>query len=442
MEEKTLQTKTASHGLKKEEDEVTISSEEWNEISKNLEERHALFYQCWQMGRPRFTTEISTAAIGFNQEGEYMEFVFNPIYWKSLTDYERLFTIGHECLHVILNHGSRAASKEALKENKIINVAMDIVVNHILVNSFGFDRDKIKDWEELCWVETVFKKLGKEKIKTIPNNQSFEYYYNLIKEKNLDEGELKSNDHSNLPNNWNDVIDKLNKDLNESEKDAIKPLIEKHYQPPVKQEKGTGTGGWTFINVEFKKSKKWESIINNWAKKYLKREIESKEQWIRLNRRFSMLADNLFLPTEMEDECDKKDKIPVFMFIDTSGSCYSFKQRFINLAASMPEDIFELRVFTFDTTTEEVDMKGAKSEGRVRFYGWGGTSFSIIEQRIQKEINCTGEDYPEAVFIITDGFGGRVNPLIPNRWHWLLTPSNTKTYIPKESKIYDLKQFC
>ena len=43
-------------------------------------------------------------------------------------------------MHVILNHGHR--SKDSKNKNAA-NVAMDIVVNHLLVDRFGFIREKI-----------------------------------------------------------------------------------------------------------------------------------------------------------------------------------------------------------------------------------------------------------------------------------------------------------
>lgn len=442
MEEKTIHSDSGRGAsiCKINHDETFISSKEWNEISRKLEGTHALFYQCWQMGKPRFSSEIKTAAVGFNENGEFVDFVFNPLFWNSLDEYNRLFVISHECLHIVLNHGVRATKKENYKESQIVNYAMDIVINHTLINSFGFDRDKIKNWKDFCWIDTIFDNLEKDEMLKIPSNQSFEYYYNLIKlNQNFDKN-FDLDEHIFFPKNWEDVIEKLNGVLSDEEKNAIKPLIEKHMDKSNGKTAGKGEGGWTFVNVNFNKNKKWETIIKNWTKKYIKQTLESKEQWVRLNRRFALLGNSLLLPTEMEEDMDVREKILVYLFLDTSGSCWGFKERFMDVVASIPEKLFETKVFTFDTKVEQVNMEEAKTKGKTMIYGWGGTSFYVIERAIQNEIMHGGE-YPEAVFVLTDGFGDYVNPQFPEKWHWILTPHATTSYLPKKSKIYNLKNF-
>ena len=101
------------------------------------------------MGKPVFTQDISTAAIKFNKNGDFLEFVFNYDFWKSLDANNKLFVICHEAMHVILNHGHR--SKDSENKNAA-NVAMDIVVNHLLIDRFGFIREKIlndQDFQDL-----------------------------------------------------------------------------------------------------------------------------------------------------------------------------------------------------------------------------------------------------------------------------------------------------
>src|SRR4051812_38321676 len=99
-----------------------ISDEQWLQISKGPEPPHALFYQCWQMGKPTFTDQVETAAVAFNKDGDYIDFLFNPEFWAGLSHYDRLFVVCHECLHVILNHGHR--SKNATDKYRA-NKALD-----------------------------------------------------------------------------------------------------------------------------------------------------------------------------------------------------------------------------------------------------------------------------------------------------------------------------
>ena len=125
---------------------VKISSEEWLEISLALEPHHAVFYKVWQMGKPVFNEKIETAAVQFDENGDFIWFHFNPTFWKRMQFKDKLFVICHEALHIVLNHGIR--TKDAGMNHRATNVALDIVVNHSLVTNFGFTRTNIEGQED------------------------------------------------------------------------------------------------------------------------------------------------------------------------------------------------------------------------------------------------------------------------------------------------------
>lgn len=410
-----------------------ISHKDWIEISRELEDHHAIFYELWQMGRPLFTDEIATAAVRFAESGEFVEFMFNPEYWNNLTPYERLFVISHECLHVILNHGVRTTQNDNTHR---INTALDIVVNHLLVNSFGFNRKRIRDEDVLCWTDTIFK--DDPKVSEIPTNESYEYYYQKIPEVMTIEVYIVD-DHSKLTKDVSKVIDKLNSRLTPEEKETLKDVIEKHYAQGKKDENekgGSGCGSWSFVNVKPVAAKrKWETVILKWSLKYMRDGLDEHEQWARIARRFELLPQDIFLPSEMEDESKDFDRIPVHLYMDTSGSCVKYKERFFRAALSLPMDRFLVRLFCFDTRVEETTLDSKK------IYGGGGTAFDIIEHNIQKVIKREKTEYPEGVFLITDGMGSPVMPQHSERWHWFLTRRASTNYIPKESKTYKLDDF-
>jgi hypothetical protein len=400
-----------------------LTTDEWIEISHQLEQHHAIFYKLWQMGKPVFTDSIETAAVQFDQDGSWIDFLFNPEFWNSLSLYEKTFVISHECLHVILNHGIRTIDSENRDK---ANKALDIVVNHMLVRCFGFDRSKITTADDLCWVDTIFKNHPQKD--SIPDNESFEFYVQLIPDNPC----LVLDDHSFMGRNWDDVIEKVGEGLSPEQREAMKGFLNQHGCPKA----GTGEGYWTTLDIsEVPKKRKWETIIKKWSKKYLKDDCEDKEQWARIGRRYSLLPNELFLPTEVEDDHFKKDRLPVFFFLDTSGSCYGFKERFFKAALSLPKEKFDIRLFCFDTKVQETSLESRK------IYGGGGTAFNIIENHIQQIMNSENITYPEAVFLITDGFGSSVTPKHPDRWYWFLTPYNSKFYIPQSSKIFELKDF-
>lgn len=440
---------------------VKISRQEWFDLARSLECHHAVFYKLWDMGKPIFTNQIDTAAVSFDKHGKLVMFMFNPKFWEKLDLYNKQFVICHEALHVILNHGARfrdATDKQAG------NVAMDVVVNHLLCRSFGFERDKIIGQENLCWIDTVFKG-EKYEGKAPPDDEMFEYYYNLFdKYTILVKGGKRGKDGKNgmggMPNgvlddhsfleedeDFDEVIDKLNEELSDEEKESLKDVIDKHFQADQNKDEnhkpskaGTGTGAWTFVNAKVKKKRKWETVIKNWSKKYCKPKDKDVEQWARISRRLALLPSTMFLPSDMEvdDEDFEKGKIDVHFFLDTSGSCWNLKDRFFEAALSLPTDRFNVRLFCFDTAVQETTLESRK------VYGGGGTAFDIIETHIQSI--AAKDKYPEAVFVITDAMGNRVQPQFPKKWYWFITQLNSyrsyaRNYIPEECHLFNLEDY-
>lgn len=390
------------------------------------------------MGKPMFTDAISTAAVSFNEEGDFVHLLFNPDFWKKLTVYERLFVLSHETLHVILNHGFRTADAE---DNEIVNKALDVVVNHLLVNRFGFVRSKISFEKTLCWVDTIWPD------KDIPSDKNFEFYFNLLKKSKPETlGSLSLvDDHSGLaenPKNWQEVIDAFGDVLSDDEKESLREVMEKHFQLPEQDDKtnsqhepGTISGcGWVIVSAQVAKKKKWETVIKKWAKKYDRPELHDVEQWARTNRRFVNLSPDLFLPTDMEVEHDNEGKIQVWFFQDTSGSCAHLAKRFFTAAKSLPDDRFDVKMHCFDTRVFETTLESGK------LFGFGGTCFRSLEAYIQAYMKKNGTKYPQAVFVITDGQGTPVKPEKPEVWYWFLDPFVTHC-IPVTCNKFHLKNF-
>jgi predicted metal-dependent peptidase len=476
-----------------------FSATEMFEISRALEPHHAVFYQLWELGRPRFTTVIPTAAVAFNPKGECIDFVINPDFWEKKTPVQKKFIVAHECLHVLLSHGIRA--KDA-KNPEACNIAMDIVVNELLVSSFGFLRSEVDPATKVkhpLTGEMIDLPKGslvwRDKIKFDPQygkvdaDQTFEYYYNRFEKMSASElGEMGdlADDHSNFkgdgsgsmgkmagkgkPSNKpgknaprlpKDAAEALVKGLSNEEKAELAKKLGKHAAPANKSGKdGEGAEGGdeggslagdhagdlikTMADpAKIAKKKKWETVIQKWSKRFLKNDFKTLDSWIRINRRLIAIPDAALLPSEMEDtELPDKTKIDVFLFLDTSGSCAHLADRFWVAGNSLPPKRFNVRLFCFDTKVYDVNMKEKK------LYGFGGTSFDIIEGAIQADLakqKAAGKanpKYPAAVFIITDGEGNSVKPAKPENWFWFLTQGGTKRYIDTaKSKVFDLAKF-
>lgn len=390
-----------------------LSAEEYLALSVALEKHHSVFQKLWYLGRPIFSHTTPRASVLFNAAGENLDFIINHKFWISKTLNQKAFTVAHECLHVILNHGLRIKN---CANKRLAGLAMDVVANHLLIDRFGFSRLEIDPENELCWIDTVFPDQP-----NLPIDKSFEYYYNLLENSKI----IPTTEHQHEEiQDFSDLISKLDKELPLENKSGLETLINYH-------------GGsesaklWTIVNLpKIKTKRKWETVITRWAKKQLKEAQE--EQWALPSRRLTLISDELLVPSEFEIETFEKDKVEVWAFQDTSGSCAHFKTRFFKAFKSLPQDRFDLKMHCFDTRVYEASL----SEGKL--YGFGGTSFRCIDEYIKSNLKLN-QRHP-FIWILTDGYGDTVSPSRPEKWYWFLS-HDYKNYIPNKSNIFMLKDF-
>lgn len=436
---------------------TTLSLEEWNELSDGLTEFHNIFYRFWTVCRPEFTDKIPTAAVAFDKDGNCIAFMLNYEFWQKLTLNQKLFVICHECLHLILNHGKRGKRifTKGEIERKKLNVAMDICVNEILIERYGFLRNEIDPDNKYVWADKVAAQLG---LPGLATDRCFEYYYNLFKSApdepfTAPDGGTPAvggtvDEHSGSGDDDTDASDALGRVASELDEGELQDLdnmlqderntLQRDTEDSPNFQAGSDPLGHTF-SIKFKpveEKKKWESVIKNWAKKQLVDADREVEQWARTARRFSLLDRTLALPHELEVEHKNptKKKIEVWFFLDTSGSCINLAERFFDAARSLPTKRFDVHLYCFDTVIYPSDLKHRKVSGG------GGTRFDIMEKYIIKNTVKKGGKYPDGVFVITDGLGNVVNPQMPERWFWFLSELHLQC-IPKESKYYNLKDF-
>lgn len=494
-----------------------ISNEEHFAIARELERHHAIFERIWTMSRIRFTKKVPTAGVLFNKKGECIDFIVNKEFWDKQSFKQKCFVLSHECMHIALNHGKRARELFGNRKTMMIsNFAQDLVINHALVNRYGFDRSEIDPNDSYCWLdkllpertdlteaenyETYYNALMEEVEKAEENLQEMMENSELVDDHDFNQGqgmpmeqdgkgeqegqegegdgedgqEGQGNggegedidkedydffDSDDYTDDFSDVIDKLDEELNHHEKETLENFVKENensgeplegegkvggpgsIQKPGANTPGTMAGGsWTFAKeAPPPKKRKWESIVTDWAKKRITETHKEVEQWVFTNRRYSMMEDTgLKLPTEYEvlDDFEEEDRIVTWFFQDTSGSCGSYKDRFFAIAEAMPPKKFDMSLFCFDTKIYETDLESKK------LYGFGGTYFHIIEEYIQRRLS---EDkklrYPDAVFVVTDGYGSDVRPEKPKNWHLIMTPGHSKGNFPEECNFYNLENY-
>jgi len=420
---------------------------EFRELSRELMQHHSIFQKFWKMGNIEFSEKVKTAAVEFDKLGECINFYINEKFWKTISLEKKKFVIAHECLHVLFYHGIRASLLKESDTKQIANVAMDVVVNYTLIDSFGFNKEEIDPGNEYCWVETVFKD------QNIPTGKSFEYYFNLLQQKQQQSGGDGKNkvdqcgskqpgqpgnklvDEHDLLESFNNkkFEDQIQDALDNYDTQNISEMVQEQCEDIKQQIKQAGLNPGGLIKIaKFNKiiKKKWETIIKQWSKKY--NFDKETEQWIHKNRRMSSMPSDLMLPSDYETESEEKNRIDVWFFLDTSGSCAHLGDRFFSAAASLDPKHFDVKLFCFDTHIYETSLKTKKLSG------FGGTTFSCINNYINKE--CNNRKHPSAIFVISDGYANSFNPAFPKKWYFFLTESYLSC-IPKEANIFYLRDY-
>ncbi len=393
----------------------SLFDNDYFKLSKLIEQHHMLFYKMFVLGVPAFSDEMETACIRFDgKEYDEITFLFNKTFYDSLNDYEKSFIICHEILHIVLKHNRFAW----VKHPKLANIASDIVVNHMLVNKFGFNRDLVP--KNLCWADTVFPN------ETVPDNETAEFYYNKLVEASSDSNLLPIDSHEFMNDNIDpilgDIVDEVVNSANDDEKEDIIKNFGINPGNIVKKVDAS----------DARANKKLSEVITDF---FIKKErTKYKEQWVKTNRRYyDLLNDNLLLPTYEEVDYKKKEKIDIWFFLDTSGSCSSYAKRFLKVPLSMDKEKFNIKIYGFDIVAYEVKDSTLK--------GFGGTSFECIDRLIRGSTN-NGKKHPHAIFVVTDGEAEPIHPEFPKKWYWFLTSRYASRYaIPKGSKIFYLTDF-
>lgn len=419
-----------------------------NYYLEQLSHFHRLFYAVFELGQPIYNTQIDTAAVGLNMGTGKINFLLNPDFFYKLGESEQLFILCHEAMHVLLYHIDRSLQYDL--DSELANIAQDIVINETLVTEFGFHRELLNFGITLCFIDTVFnaEQIAKHNI---VSGKSFEFYYDLLvkyKESipkivvTLDfhisgSGDLVLKDQDgNLivdipPEIASQVLDKVGHQLNREELESLLEAFKDSYG---------GTAGLdNVLNVELieKKKRPWEGLVKNKIATLQKNKEKRLETFKFRPRRIINLSEDLYLPEIVIDETKENDKFNIVFFIDASGSCIDYRSKFFNLVKTIPEDKFNIHLYSFDTKTYLLDIDKCVVKGS------GGTAFKPLEDTVQDLVGNDNDfkgKYPDLVFVLSDGDGNNFMPQKPERWYFLLTKNSTQ-YIPKSSNIVLINNF-
>lgn len=398
-----------------------------------------------------------TACVTWNKETNKFQISVDPEFWDELSFIEQCFIVAHEVCHISYKHLIRFYDHPK-EDRQILNVAMDLFVNHYISNKI-IDRKLLgPKFDEFCWLDTVF-----DEMKTIPKTyigQSTEFYFNKLKESvvpvmicSFDPFPMGGDDEGETMPLPQEAIDKINEIWEENgfktdPKGGEEQDLESEMEKKMQQAGSSSLGAEHGVVVKKKKAKKkWESVIKEWVRGKIQIVTKTAKRWGYVDRRYQNVLKHTRFKLPSNFKCSakeiKKEKIDIFLFLDSSGSCIHLKDRFFSAAKAIPKEFFNVRVFSFDTRVYELNLD------KFVVKGGGGTSFHIIEDEIQNIITTEKTKYPDQIFVVTDGYGDRVDPEKPERWQWFLTDMSCFSYsgyysklIPKKCKKHNLKDFA
>jgi predicted metal-dependent peptidase len=397
-----------------------LSRDEYLILSRELQKYHEIFDKFWKITNIVEDETVKTAVTAFDPEDfkNTLAIKINPSFWISLSLYQKVFLICHEYLHILLLHGFRIFNMRDV-DKKRANVAADLIVHIFILEKFGMDKEKIDPDSHYYWIQNIF-----------PNestDNTFEFFYNkLLKMNDKDIGDYAladSHDGFSGITSVDQIVKFVNENLSEDGKKSLKRMIDE-------KQAGTNSLGESIeIKKEEVKKLEFEKLIQEWLNMRIKIDEREEDVWTRENRRIKSPPHGLILPAEYDyiHQSKIKEKLDVYIFLDASGSCAAYINKFYALTSIINLNYFTPYFFTFDTEVFTVENNSKKLRGG------GGTSFKNIEKFLLKL-----EKYPDSIFVLTDGHGDFVYPRYPERWLWFVT-DNYMMFIPKDSKAYNIR---
>jgi predicted metal-dependent peptidase len=390
-----------------------------------------------KLGYPHFSKVIPTAGVGWDPSKKKIIFDFNEEFYEMLSVEQLGFVLAHEASHIFSGHiftlssefaKLKRASKSVQEISKYrykFNIAADCVVNDSLTILYGLSKSLDTLMKAVYGQETVgFDCHDMTAVELIPlikddaeqstaGHDGWESFFDANGNPNQDFVDAvkdfldSKKENSALSDKEAAKIDELEKDLKDFVSSAKAGTSAANAKRPVDSGNGESLC-WNRLLLEFTDSKRVE------------------DNWTRPSRQLITTYPDVILPSFKE-----KEQYEIFIAIDTSGSIdYKALSLFISLVKNTPKN-FLIKAITFDTQCYDYDIKKDKEPT-----GGGGTSFSIIESYIQKNL----KKYPKVIFVLTDGEGNEVKPEFKNRWCWLLYGSSSTHYCKdmKNYKIFDL----
>lgn len=368
------------------------------------------------------------AGIRFNTYPPMMD--SNPLLLCKYSLKEIIFIICHEIEHIILGHPAEMVRANPTGNPEIFerfNIAADASVNDRLRYEIEKENRIFMTVPDGCILSETLKKMYR--LKYVKPLENYQYYYNLIKNKDIDNTE-KSDSSSSKTNtsdsyddengekiitsknckkpddhNWqagddaDEIVSVIREFINETTEmmdDETRGLMPAYYLEQVRK-----------INEPPKFS--WQKIL----KKYIGTVSAGKRKTrTKLNRRQPNRYD---LSGEMNDKILK-----IVVAIDTSGSVSNreIAQIFNEIFAILAKRKYCITVIECDSEIQRIYQIHTPSDVKLDIAGRGGTAFTPVIEYINSD-----RYYRDALLIyFTDGYGeNRIPRPMTYRNIWVIT---------------------
>jgi hypothetical protein len=438
----------------------------YREAIDYLDDNFAFFLtHVLNMGKPEWTGAIPTAAVALpkkNGKIEDFKYLFNPTFAALMEPDELAFVMGHETMHILLNHLLLLKKGEKFgkfTDPRKFNIAADCVINDYLI-SMGLNPGRLETDGLIM--------LGEKVVGYNCANATVSEVYLDVPEQPQGEGDGEgelggycegsgagegeaTGSHDWMRESSDGQAEQAEKIADEAAKNGGTPqdVQDKKQDDDNKGTPGAGPGSQAGALRNFVEQKgvsmKWAELLREVNPDVFKKFGPTPRPSYHKPRRKMMgvierYPDIGVLPVTREPDADKGETPAIVMYLDGSGSCSAWIDKFVTLAKSVPQSKIKLFPFTFSTYVEPLDITVDNPK-----MASGGTAFSPIEDSIQNDVIPELGHYPKAVVVLTDaeGYfnGSQPSPEFKDRWLWLLTDNARYAYGDRPGRDISITKF-
>jgi len=338
--------------------------------------------------------KVPTAAVDYKGNMYY-----NPDFIRGLSTAQTQGLIAHEVMHVAMLGHERQGSRD----DKLWNIAQDIVINHLLVKA-GMElpeSDLIPEDGELSLQNVVFDDLNSESFETVygaiapelddvPDDLGFDGHI-------IDDGDGNGIGSSNGGDGEEDETDKQNQNIASTEEKDWEDIV-RRAKTIAEQDSSNNRGYEPGEALEVVHADEPGTVdYRRYIKQKMSGAIPSDYTYQRPNKRGRV--NNVYLPSISR----KNEKITVSILLDTSGSISTNNlERFTAEIVKLVEtfDQVELTIIQHDADVQKVDEyvnPRSVDVDTIEVAGRGGTDHHTpIDELIERD---TG---PDLIIAYTD----------------------------------------